>query len=195
MTFESNTLWLLNLTIQIRRSIVGTSRDGVLTADPYYETPSIPLTVESYEPTLLSHWSKTYQPELSQNSSWIGEGVGLIYAPNDPAYYNSSAAAYVAGDGDYNVNCPSLELAAMAERKRVESYVYLFSHGPVCTDEPISVLPGVKATMGWANHGGEQAWVFGKPPACGFVNSEELALSRGHSVLSPDPDPKPKSEP
>ena len=108
-------------------SIVGLSRSVLIPeADPYYESPFLPLNSSVYPQALKQHYSPLYQPEIpARDGAWLSAAVAeantamatselkvLIvamcqaYNPMHEGFNNSAAAAYITADGDYNVNCP-----------------------------------------------------------------------------------------
>ena len=109
------------------RSIVGLSRSVLIPeADPYYESPFLPLNSSVYPQALKQHYSPLYQPEIpARDGAWLSAAVaeantaaaqgnkrtesfdrGQAYNPMHEGFNNSAAAAYITADGDYNVNCP-----------------------------------------------------------------------------------------
>lgn len=162
--------------------IGGTSMDGVLPYVPYYETPRIPTTDTDYLPALHDHWacgSKRFIHTLPNHSCGdIGELAAKLYSLDDAPYSLSthSAAAYVAADADFNINCPARYQAEALAKAGVDAYVYWFEHGPVNSQHPVKTENQVFSAGGWAGHGSDVAFAWAL--ASNVWTQSEHSLSR-----------------
>lgn len=146
----------------------GNSRDGV-SVPPTYGPPSDwPNTTAEYSPLMRRHWRQRnatggLQPTVRTLSRDSPDDVIAAYPT--ARFGGNAAAAFKAADGDYNVVCPARVIADWIELSGRSAFLFYFTHGPLdmqpaCGGNPPS--PGQpNVVSGWANHGAEQAFVFG----------------------------------
>lgn len=154
-----------------------TSRDGVV-GGTYVPAEDLPKNATTYLHVMARH----FRP--SNATGGVYGTVRLISGPVGTAAASAyplslfqagggAAGAYKAADGDYHVVCPTRELAGFVEQAGRPAYLYYFKHGPLMKRSCGGDESG--ATRGWANHGSEQAFVFGngaQDKNCSFEAAE-----------------------
>jgi len=142
----------------VSRAILGsTSMDGI---SPWVDVNArgryIPRTPAAYAYGMPWHWGE------------LSEQVLRLYPL--AAFANDPVAAFVQGNGDASVVCPTMELArTLAARNTTTVYHYAFALGPHDADfAPLSGLvpyAGGETSRRWASHAAELPFVFHN--ACG----------------------------
>lgn len=160
----------------------GNSRDGVV--DPcFVPAADIPRSAKKYLPDMERHW----RPR--NDSGGVFGAIRLLHRPLGEEAVDAypvksfsggglAAGAFKAADGDYNVVCPSREIARLAEAANRPAYFFYFTHGPWlqpgCPRPDVDA--GAGAVTGWADHGAEDPFVFGNSflrPNCSFEQEEQ----------------------
>jgi para-nitrobenzyl esterase len=146
-----------------------TSRDGVL-GDAYVPKESYPTEPGSYASVVQQRWRPlndsggTYGAVRTLPHA-IGSDVAAAYPLDRFISGGGAAGAFHAADGDYNVVCPTREIAHFATIANIPAYLYYFTHGPWSASGCKGVQPKVGKgnqvpSSGWAEHGWEQYLVF-----------------------------------
>eukprot|EP00797_Seminavis_robusta_P007399 Sro1506_g278270.2 (269) ;mRNA; r:8996-9802 len=122
----------------------------------------------------------------------LGDAIFAAYNPNDPPYAGFANATYAATiniEGDYQVTCPTRELAAKAAASGYEGPVYLYNYQHFFPGDLNALFVGDDVDVnrdGWASHASETFVLFGTDigEAFGFPFFDNATIAMSEELMA-----------